>query len=205
MPSLSHLLAPRLPSRPRLHPPAPASLRPSPRSHRRARPLPTRHPFLVRGSASPRAGRTGWAATPSELRARPVQPRPPAPAPQPPGQPPPAPSQPERAPPRCVLGARPFSAARHGPAPGAPRTHPGADLGPAPRAGVPLPPLLRPPPAPPSLGPAPRRPTRASIAPFRRHAELSSFNSFVGLSLKKGRAQLSRETPGVSARLAEAS
>lgn len=88
--------------------------------------------------------------------------------------------------------ARPRSAAPRARAPGAPHTHQGADQGPAPAPRSPGRRSASLPPARPSRDPAPRTPTRAPIAPFRRHAELSFFNWADCLSLKTGRAQPGR-------------
>lgn len=95
---------------------------------------------------------------------------------------------PRPASPLRVPRARPLPAARHTAAPGAPPTHQGADLGPAPAPGSRLRgrSSLRPPRLP---GPRPRRPTRAPIAPLRRLAEFSFSHWVAYVSLKGGRAQ----------------
>lgn len=110
--------------------------------------------------------------------------------------------------PLAPFPSRPLLAASLGPSPSqrpaTPQPHraphsPGR--GPRPRSGARVSPpgLLQPPLAPPSLDPAPRRPTRASIASFRRHVEFYFFNWVAFLSLRQGRAQFTGETPAVPA------
>lgn len=147
------------------------------------RPLPHLTPLPGPGPGAPLARRTQLGRDPSEdCRTGAVEP---SPTPQPPRQQHAAASRPlpDLASLCCLLRPNPsWRPATPGPprCPSLTRERTEAQL---PRPGLAAR-LFQPPPAPPSWDPAPRRPTQASIAPFRRHAEFSFFNWVVCLLLK---------------------
>lgn len=141
------------------------------------RPLPHQPALLAWGPSALRS-HPGPADPFGAPRASTGRPRPALSSPQAPGQkqasalrpfpgPAPLPSAPR---------ARSHFAARRALAPGAPHTHQGADQGPAPAPRSPSRRSASLPPPRPSRDSAPRTPTRAPIAPFRRHTEFSFFN-----------------------------
>lgn len=176
LPATSSSFRPRVPSSHPLQTPRPLlGLAAAPQGL--VRPLPHQPALLAWGPSALRS-HPGPADPFGAPRASTGRPRPALSSPQAPGQkqasalrpfpgPAPLPSAPR---------ARSHFAARRALAPGAPHTHQGADQGPAPAPRSPSRRSASLPPPRPSRDSAPRTPTRAPIAPFRRHTEFSFFN-----------------------------
>lgn len=177
------------PSRPRAPSPDRPPSDPAPAPGGQARP--PSHPTPLSGEMPRRARRTQRGRDPSgACRTRGVQPGPAlsstsAPTAEARSRPRP-PSQPGFACPRCVPRARPFSGARHYPAPSASLTHQGVDQGPAPAPGSRCGcfPSLRPP----GLPGTPPRARQHRLLLLRFAVTLNSPSSISYLPVTQGRA-----------------